>query len=211
MTFVHANDSAMGDLGYERRPADAYFTPPWCTWALIKNLSVLVGDWEHEKEAWWEPACGDGAIAKIFRKHLCQSDKVYATDIADYGYGLPDTDFFDCSRMPVPMTSIITNPPYHCAEKFVRHAVELTRPTKGLVCMFLRNEWDSAKTRNDLFSDWNLFAGKIVLTSRPRWIEGSDGSPRHNYAWFVWDHMREPLHHGRPPFVVYGHRDDQSK
>lgn len=210
MTFVHANDAAMGDSGYDRRPADAYFTPPWCTRALIAKLTSLVGDWEHEEELWWEPACGDGAIAKVFRQHL-GPDKVFASDLIHYGYGDFGRDFLQTTAMPVSTTSIVTNPPYHSAEKFVRHAIALTRETKGLVCMLLRNEWDAAKTRNDLFAARDLFAGKVVLTSRPRWIEDSAGSPRHNYAWFVWDHMREQLHHGRPPFVVYGHKDDRSE
>jgi hypothetical protein len=60
--------------------------------------------------------------------------------------------------------------------------------------MFLRNEFDCGKTRRGLFNGKNPkfpFAHKIVVTKRPRWIEGSKGSPRHSYAWFVWDFAHE--------------------
>ncbi len=89
--------------------------------------------------------------------------------------------------------SIITNPPYDdaisgvTAEKAVRHALKLMEPEKGLVIMLLRHDWDTAKRRHDLFRDHPAFTAKITLTFRPRWIEGSTGSPRHAYAWYVWD------------------------
>jgi hypothetical protein len=28
---------------------------------------------------------------------------------------------------------------------------------------------------------------KVVLTKRPRWSTDDKASPRHNFAWFVWD------------------------
>ena len=60
-----------------------------------------------------------------------------------------------------------------------------------MVAMLLRNEFDSAASRKELFTGNVYFDTKIILTKRPRWIEGSTGSPRHNYAWFVWDFERE--------------------
>ena len=30
------------------------------------------------------------------------------------------------------------------------------------------------------------FYGEILCCWRPRWIAGSDGSPMHAYAWYVW-------------------------
>ena len=108
--------------------------------------------------------------------------------------------------------SIVTNPPYktvdtndeewayikdlagkYCmggkvslAELFCRHAIELMRPVGGQVAMFMRNEFDCGRGRMGLFQ-YPPFHRKIVVTKRPRWIAGSTGSPRHNYAWFVWD------------------------
>jgi hypothetical protein len=102
---------------------------------------------------------------------------------------------------------IITNPPFDdLAELFIRHAIKLMEPVNGKVIMFLRNEFDCGKTRRGLFNGNNPkfpFAHKIVVTKRPRWIEGSKGSPRHSYAWFVWDFA-----HQGGAYVSYVHPDD---
>ena len=211
-TFQHANDAAMGNLGYERNFADAYFTPTWCTEALLRELPKLVGGWRLLDDNWWEPACGNGAISRVFLTHQKKIDKgenrtVISSDLYDFGFGSCPVDFLQQDEMPKTPSfeacqSIVTNPPYKLAQKFVRHAIRLTASTRGIVCMLLRNEWDSAGTRNDLFTS-NTFAGKVVLTSRPLWIEGSDGSPRHNYSWFVWDHRRPHQHPNCPPFITY--------
>ena len=85
---------------------------------------------------------------------------------------------------------IVTNPPYNegridLAGNAARHALALMEPQIGTVVFFCRNEWDCSKKRADLF-DHPAFAAKIILRHRPRWIEGSKGAPRHNYAWYVW-------------------------
>lgn len=77
------------------------------------------------------------------------------------------------------------------AELFLRHAIALMEPVNGIVAMFLRNEFDCGSKRADLFSHHPSYALKVVCTERPRWIEGSTGSPRHNYSWFVFDHMND--------------------
>lgn len=173
MSFIHANDSAMGSLGYERRDNDWYPTPPEVTEALIPYI--------RQYGTIWEPACGDGAMAKVLRHHFrC----VYASDIADRGYGDAGINFLNCGHDE---TAIVTNPPFNLSEEFVRHALTLTHQRQGYVAMLLRHEWDCAKTRSYLFQ--YPFARKVVLTWRPRWIADSTGSPRHNYAWYIWDWM----------------------
>lgn len=92
--------------------------------------------------------------------------------------------------------AIITNPPYDdkdsgvTAEKSLRHALRLMEAEKGMVAMLLRHEFDCGKKRRDLFEDHPAFMAKITLRFRPRWIEGTTGSPRHNYAWYVWDWVK---------------------
>lgn len=111
--------------------------------------------------------------------------------VTDPGYGhLRDLAYkYDCV---CPKTKRVS-----MAELFLRHALALTEPVKGRVAMFLRNEFDCAKGRMDLFSHPS-FVGKVVVTERPRWIEGSTGSPRHSYSWFVFDWKNES-----PSRVVY--------
>lgn len=86
---------------------------------------------------------------------------------------------------------IISNPPYEDAERYVRHAIDLMEDVKGDVILLLRNEWDCAKRHADLFRH-PAFRAKIVLQHRPRWIEGSKGSPRHNYAYYWWAWSKMP-------------------
>lgn len=199
-------DAAMvGDSGYDRIEADHYNTPP-------ENLDCLV---QHVAlpDYIWEPAVGIGNLAT--RMHEL-GHTVWTSDIIDYGYDERFTmgDFFAQTKLPAPaIKGIVSNPPYETiklanpewehlaplaekygvtgksvslAELFCRHAIALTQEKKGMVAMFLRNEFDCSKGRMDLFS-LPPFHKKIVVTKRPRWVADSTGSPRHNYSWFVWD------------------------
>lgn len=177
-------DAAMlGESGYERIEADYYPTPREnvdCALTHVQPNGLI-----------WEPACGRGDISIRLQEF---GHTVYSTDLFDQGYGCPGMDFFAQSEMPTGHKSIWTNPPYAAteehpeglAEAFVRHALDLTEPVKGQVVMFLRNEFDCGKKRMSLFG-MPPFHKKIIVTKRPRWIEGSTGSPRHSYAWFCWD------------------------
>lgn len=179
---VAANkDSAMlGDSGYERIEADAYFTPP-------ENVDCLLEHVDLHKVV-WEPACGDGAISQ---RLIDYGHEVYSSDLYAYGFEEAKTgmDFLSTTidDLPIDCRAIVTNPPYgDMVEKFIRHSLDLMRPVRGQVAMFLRNEYDCSKGRMELF-DRPPFAKKIIVTKRPRWVVGSTGSPRHTYAWFCWD------------------------
>lgn len=175
--------SAMhGESGYERIERDAYYTPAWCTEALLRHVEF--------QEPIWEPAAGNGAMSEV----LEQSYRVYTSDIHPI---VPITlmqDFFTARADPG-WTAIVTNPPYNRAEAFIKRALYLTssvtaRPG-GKVVMLLRNEYDSASTRQHLFSKCPQFALKLVLTRRPKWFADDKASPRHNFSWFVWDWAHE--------------------
>jgi hypothetical protein len=169
-------DTAMlGTSGYERVEHDLYETPPWCTEVLLRHVVF--------KKDILEPAAGRGAIAKVLEAN---GYRTTCNDIVDRG--LSDcriVDFLTTKCTPA-ACDIVTNPPYNLAEEFVRHALRITKRGEK-VAMLLRNEWDCAFNRADLFTD-EPFKLKIVLNRRPLWVAGSTGSPRHNYAWYVWDH-----------------------
>ena len=178
------HDSAMvGNSGYERRPKDAYWTEPWVTEALLESYPL--------KEPFWEPACGRGDIVKVLQAH---NWLVHASDLHDHG--CPDSVFEDFLKPggwpfnPQTAATIITNPPYRLAEEFIRRALEWAGGYHGTVAMLLRNEFDSAAGRADLF-DRQEFAAKVVLRKRPRWDwwerDKPKASPRHNFAWFIWN------------------------
>ena len=170
------NDPAMlGPARYERHERDAYSTPEWCTEALLNNVKIA-GDWRV-----WEPASGDGAIVDVLSQ---RGLNVLATDITknvDFLTVEPGEPFYDG------VSAVVTNPPYNVADEFIRQALRLMRLRRGLVAMLLRNEFDCARKRIDLFGDCRHFSIKLVLTRRPRWIPGTTTGPRHNFAWFIWD------------------------
>jgi hypothetical protein len=163
--------------GYERKALDSYETPAWVTQCLLPHIPDRI-------TSVWEPAAGTGQMVGVLAQHFT----VAATDI-DCG-----RDFLAETKTDYP--AIITNPPYSLADKFIGHALRLTKPSSGYVAMLLRCDYDHAASRCYLFD--RPFAKKIVLTKRIRWIEGSTGSPSFNHAWLTWDWM-----HKGPPTLAY--------
>ena len=163
-----------GEAGYKRIANDAYFTPEWVTRVLLDQVFL--------PKNIWEPACGDGAIAKVLKE---TARNVYASDIANYGYGEPGLNFFAYKCIPAGFNAIVTNPPYTQAEAFIKHALALTLPLGGMVAMLLRHDYDTAKRRASLWQE--PFRAKIVLTRRPNWTASRKASPRHNFSWYIWD------------------------
>lgn len=192
-----AKDTAMlGDSGYERIEADHYCTPPENVDCLLQHVSI------HDNV--WECAAGKGDISQRLTDF---GHSVWSSDIIDYGYEERFVlgDFLKMDKTPDPsIRAIVSNPPYidDMPEQFIKHALELMQPVKGQVAMFLRNEYDCSKGRMPLFG-LPPFHKKIVVTKRPRWVAGSTGSPRHNYAWFCWDWR----HKAGTAGVAYAHPD----
>lgn len=156
--------------GYERIAGDNYQTPAWVTEAI---LSV-----ESFEEPVWEPACDGMKILDVLWKHFEQAA----------GSGLSTNCDFLKEQNVGKYPSIITNPPFSLAEKFVRHALNLTESYGGKVAMLLPMQWDAAKTRRDLFEN-PPFKAKYTLTKRIRWenLEQKKAGPSMNHAWYVWD------------------------
>jgi hypothetical protein len=187
----------MGNLNYERIDDDFYPTPAWMTKGLLRVCSGQPDSPIDLTVDWWEPACGQGHISTIMAE---LSDGVgCSTDLIPRGFGVGGMDFLKEKKAPNDTRLIITNPPYgDLAEKFIWHALELMEPAQGAVVMLLRNEYDCAKKRQPLFQH-PAYHGKAIATSRPRWIEGTKGSPRHNYSWFLWNWKPSNL----PPQLYY--------
>ena len=169
------------DSGYERRQLDLYETPVWVTRALVPHLPAIVG-------AVWEPAAGSGQMVAALQGAGFVVD---GTDIAS------GRDFLDCAS--VECGAIITNPPYTAAQQFIERALKLMTPSKGVVAMLLRTDFDHAKTRQHLFAECAQFAKKLVLTKRIVWFDGPKAAPSFNHAWYLWDWK-----HSGPPTLVYG-------
>ena len=174
----------MSDINPYREPFDFYPTPPEGTRAL---LSV-----ERFDGPIWEPACGDGAIAKVLSK---AGYHVTCTDLIDRGYGTGGINFLTETKPRA--KHIVTNPPYGrgLADGFILQALRLTRETGGTVAMLLDLSGLAHPIRHSLYVS-NPPANIYVLDElicqpggRPTFT-----TPAIRFAWLVW----KPTHQGRP-------------
>lgn len=134
-----------------------------------------------------EPCCGAGDISKVLESN---GYKVESFDLIDRGYGISGFDFLydDIKSVNVGKFDIITNPPYHSAELFVRRALEVV-PQGCKVAMFLKLQFLEGKARKKLFEEANPYR-VYVSSSRLQCAKNGDfqkyGNNAQAYAWFVW-------------------------
>src|SRR3546814_6065522 len=76
---------------WDRKPADLYPTPVGGTESLIPALKAMKRPDGLPIKRIWEPACGDGRLARVLEWH---GFEVIATDLREYpGYGYGGLDF----------------------------------------------------------------------------------------------------------------------
>lgn len=161
---------------HKRKAADFYPTPPDVTAALMEFLFT------PKSQYIWEPACGDGAMARVIEAF---GHAVTSTDLRDEPsiYGTGGMDFLNAEVAEGDGPDwIITNPPFNLAEAFIRKALTIT-PN---VAMLLSNQYWHAATRKRLFDD-HPPAYILPLLWRPAFLEKERGkSPMMNVFWVVW-------------------------
>lgn len=157
---------------------DFYPTPEWATRVLV--------DSERFEGRIWEPACGDGTMARVL---ACTGLPVEASDLYDRGFGKSGVDFLALSHT---VENIITNPPYNSAEGFVEAG--LRQSTKKL-CLLLRLAFlEGANRQRNIFQNmpparvW-VFSERITFYPAGAVVKGSGTTA---YAWFVWDVESRP-------------------
>lgn len=158
---------------------DYYPTPPEATRALLEA--------EPFSGSVWEPACGEGHIAKVF---AVAGHEVVATDLIDYGYGIPHRDFL-AERTPL-ARNIVTNPPYGrgLGDAFCRHAIDLTARTGGKVAMLLPVHSLCHPIRTPFFNE-HPPAVVYALDECHCWPYGdrrkaTRSLEKQRYCWMVW-------------------------
>lgn len=165
-----------------RAAHDFYPTPPAATRAL---LSV-----ESFPGPIWEPAVGDGAIARVL---TAWGHTVVGTDLVDRGYGTGGIDFL--AETTNRARDILTNPPYAhgLPDLFIRHALALAAPQGGSVAMLLLLSSLAHPTRTAFWLAHPPAAVHVLdeLVCQP------DGrpvitDPQFRFCWCVW----RPEHRG---------------
>ena len=160
----------------ERQPEDYYATD--------SIAAKLLLDVEPDISNIWEPACGEGHLARVFD----EAGKLgKATDLINRGYGAVE-DFL-LNTEPYHNGDIVTNPPYKYAQKFVEHA--LSKVDEGRkVCMFLKVLFLETQKRKELFIK---YPPKTIYVSSSRINCARNGdfvtynSSAIAYAWYVWE------------------------
>jgi hypothetical protein len=107
MTRTLANASAA-----DRNPVDFYATPDDVTDALIESGLItgtkLSGAFSLSGTIIWEPACGQGHMARRLEHH---GATVAPTTLHDMGYGITGVDFLQAKKQDG-VDWIKTNPPF---------------------------------------------------------------------------------------------------
>ena len=160
----------------ERQIDDYYATDP--------KAAELLLEVEPDLNNIWECACGEGHLAKIFKKHKKLG---LATDLIYRGYGnLNPIDFLNFEDFY--QGDIVTNPPYKYAKEFIEKGIEVI-PTGFTVAMFLKVTFLEGKARKEFFKKYPpktiyVCSGRIPCAKNGDFEKYPSSAIA--YAWFVW-------------------------
>lgn len=168
---------SINSYGDKRQEEDFYATDPQCLEQLLEHETF-----KHEV---WEPACGTGWLSQVLEAHgydVKNSDIMKRAELNNF----EEEDFF---AYEVNDRDIITNPPYFCVNKFVRHALDISKEgTK--IAMILRLTFLEGKQRRQLI--FNSDPPKRIYVFSERAMMYKDGQMIFKgsavaYAWFIWE------------------------
>jgi len=167
------------DGGLEREGDDFYPTPPEPTRALLHAELERLRDFHTI----WEPAVGDGAMA---REMSALGFDVVISDLVDRGFGATIRSFYDWEAAPA--RAIVTNPPFsECGwgngkARWLKHALEAL--DVDYMALLMNWGWPGAGGLGPFYAAHPparvyLMRWKIDFTGQ--------GAPPMLNGWFVWD------------------------
>lgn len=166
---------------WERKPADLYPTPVNAVEAIMEMIKLF-----GVKKV-WEPACGDGRIARVLEWHGLE---VLGTDLREHtGYGFGGLDFINDDPLDKwglitdDCDMVMTNPPFSLAREFIEKALGM--PYVKVVIMLVKQNYYNTDNRFDFFEDLRptFF---LPLTWRLAFLPERGKSPLMDCAWAVW-------------------------
>lgn len=162
---------------------DDFPTPPWATRALCQKVLWM----SPNQKMWdcWEPACNRGYMSNVLKEYF---EKVYSTDIHDYGYGSV-RDFLAPTATGANVAWIITNPPFKHGADFIEQGLRHAR--RG-VAMLVRTSFLEGGDRYR-----RLYSGRPPSTvaqfvERVPMVKGrldKKASTATSYCWLIWDKL----------------------
>jgi len=173
---------------WERKPADLYPTPVDGTESIIEVLKAMKRPDGTPIKTIWEPACGDGRLARVLEWH---GFTVISTDLREYpGYGYGGLDFLTETPgakwgwdMPE-IDAIVSNPPFSLAEEFIRRALTFT---PNVVMLLKQTFWNVGGRSKGLWVDHTPDL-ELKLTWRLAFLKSERGnSPLMDCMWNVWN------------------------
>jgi len=90
-------------------------------------LEKVILDKNFPYHSVWEPACGEGHMAKVLKEYFGRLD---ASDIFPFGYG--EVMDFLAPQAVRDTAWIITNPPFRLVERFALKALSAGKYRRGL-------------------------------------------------------------------------------
>lgn len=171
---------------HARHVTDWYVDPSFCTELLLDAVPFF--------GPIWDPCCGGGTIPTVVAKRFL-SVAVGGSDLVYRGYGQGDRDFF---VDPGPHENLIFNPPYKDAERFIRHAIGVTR--RKVAALVNLKFLASQGRRERLFNAYPP-AEVLILSRRPSMPPGDSGIEAKggtaDYCWIVFSN-EQPKPDGHP-------------
>lgn len=156
----------------DREKNDHYPTPPEATAALMKA-------WCPEGDV-WEPCAAQGKLSDVVQKYK-PSSRIFLSDIDPRRDDVEKLDFLSATKAPADDLTIITNPPFKYAEKFIRKGFELGIKRQAFL---LKATYFHASTRTDFFYQHRP-SHVFALNWRLDFM--NLGRPVMECAWFVYD------------------------
>lgn len=180
---------------YEQAEHGWYVEPRWC----VEQLADAV---DFDGALIWDPACGGGTVTDVFAD---RGFKTIGTDLVDRGaahfIGVRDfltVETADPAALGEQRLSIVTNPPFSLAEKFVRTALRLA---DHRVVILQQLSFLASRQRHALFTEFPP-SDVLICSRRPSMPPGhkiaemgdkafKNGTA--DFCWIVWTrpHDRE--------------------
>jgi hypothetical protein len=167
---------------FERIENDGYLTIDayWIIPALLRSVPI--------EGRVLEPAAGRGHLSLELRRaglDVVSFDLYRYADPLVHDIGIGDIRGLTTLEG---LAWVVTNLPYMDLEELATHLISLGVRDRCGVALLVRAEWIVPKARRRLVHEHPHFAGAVMLTARPRWVElaQDSASPRHNFAWVVW-------------------------